>query len=527
MKMPVNINFKWLYFAFLILTVMSLPFSTFGLSVAQFGLLGTWILEGIVHGNPRKTLSRLLSSKPALILLSFYLLHLLGLIYTTDWDYALKDIRIKLPLLLLPVIFVTSEKLRNQNIDLLLNVYIASILTATFISLGILLTREINDFRELSPVISHIRLSLNVCLAFFFALHLAFQKYRQTKIIQAVLIGVAAWFMAFLIMIESLTGLIILLSVAFLLSIYGIFHFRSALLRLGTVALLFLMPVGIGFYLYHSAQSFLIPDKLFDKNPDLFTSRGNPYLHDTTSRLVEHGRYIGLYICEEELREEWQKRSDYDYDGLDDKQQKLRFTLFRYLNSEGLRKDADGLSQLSRKDIRNVEMGIANSYYSRKFSLNSRLYKVFWEYQIISKNINPGGHSLIQRFEYWKAAVSIISTNILFGVGTGDIKNAFADYYEATNSPLEMQFRHRAHNQFLATTVTFGISGLFLFLFSLFYPAIKLKKIFTYRYFVFLITLLISMLVEDTLETQMGVTLFAFFNSLLLFGPHEIKKRNQ
>ncbi|MFU8842311.1 MAG: O-antigen ligase family protein [Bacteroidales bacterium] len=522
--MPIHISFKGLYFAFLILMVLSLPFSTFGLSVAQFGLLGTWIIEGILHGNPRKTITKLLSSKPALVLVSFFLLHLLGLLYTTDWGYALKDIRIKLPLLLLPVIFVTSQKLRNHNIDLLLSIYITSILTATFISLGILLTKEVNDFRELSPFISHIRLSLNVCLAFFFALHLAFQKYRQAKILQVLLIGMAVWFMAFLVMIESLTGLIILFSAGFLLTFYGIFHFGSKLLRLGSIAVLFLVPVGIGFYLYSSAYSFLTPDKHHIENHDLFTSQGNPYLHDTNSSLVEHGRYIGVYICEEELREEWKKRSAYDYDGLDEKKQKLRFTLFRYLNSKGLRKDADGLRQLGHKDIRNVELGIANIYYTRKFSVNSRLHKIFWEYQIIRENINPGGHSLIQRLEYWKAALDIIRNHVLFGVGTGDIKQAFADHYEATNSPLEMQFRHRAHNQYLATTVTFGILGLFLFLFSLFYPGIWLKKIFTYRYFVFLITLLISMLVEDTLETQMGVTLFAFFNTMLLFGPHEIEK---
>jgi len=41
--------------------------------------------------------------------------------------------------------------------------------------------------------------------------------------------------------------------------------------------------------------------------------------------------------------------------------------------------------------------------------------------------------------------------------------------------------------------------------------------------FVFLITMLLSMLAEDTLETQAGVTLFAFPFSLFLFAISEKK----
>jgi hypothetical protein len=222
MKWATHINIKGLYTGFLMLMVISLPFSTFGLSVAQFGLLGTWALEGILHGNFKRTLARILSNKPAQVLISFYLLHLLGLLYTTDLDFALKDIRIKLPLLFLPVIFVTSDKLRSQNIDLLLGAFIAGVLTATFISLGVLFTREINDFRELSPFISHIRLSLNVCLAFFFVLHMAFYAKKPGKTIRIILSVVAIWFLVFLVMIESITGLIIILTASFFLTLHYI-----------------------------------------------------------------------------------------------------------------------------------------------------------------------------------------------------------------------------------------------------------------------------------------------------------------
>ena len=74
----------------------------------------------------------------------------------------------------------------------------------------------------------------------------------------------------------------------------------------------------------------------------------------------------------------------------------------------------------------------------------------------------------------------------------------------------------RSHNQYLAITVAFGIVGLLWYLFSLLYP-LSVKDNRNYLYLVFLFILLFSMLTEDTLETQIGVTLFAFFNSFLVF----------
>jgi hypothetical protein len=60
--------------------------------------------------------------------------------------------------------------------------------------------------------------------------------------------------------------------------------------------------------------------------------------------------------------------------------------------------------------------------------------------------------------------------------------------------------------------------GFILVLFSIFYPAIKLKGFKNYLFVVFLIIALLSFLNEDTLETQIGITLFSYFYSLFLFG---------
>jgi len=145
--------------------IISLPTSRFGLSVAQFTLVGNWLWEM----DFRRKLKVLKINWAVWILISLYFMHAIGLLYTSDYNYALKDLRIKLPLLALPVIFATSKALSPRKIDLLLLMHMGAVIVASFISFGILLTQDINDIREVSPFISHIRLSLNVVLAIFFS----------------------------------------------------------------------------------------------------------------------------------------------------------------------------------------------------------------------------------------------------------------------------------------------------------------------------------------------------------------------
>jgi O-antigen ligase len=104
------------------------------------------------------------------------------------------------------------------------------------------------------------------------------------------------------------------------------------------------------------------------------------------------------------------------------------------------------------------------------------------------------------------------------GVGTGDVQKAFDEEYGQENSRLSKEFRHRGHNQYLTFALTFGIGGFLFFIFSLFYPIFKMKKQSDYFYATFFVIAFISMLTEDTLETQAGVTFFAFFNSFFLFA---------
>jgi hypothetical protein len=396
--------------------------------------------------------------------------------------------------------------------------YIGAALSATFIGFGILLFKDISDIRDISPFISHIRLSLNICLAIFFSGYFIFGKYQNQIKYQLALALIMLWLMGFLVISESGTGMYVMLFTLFILVFFGLAKIRNLNQRRLILILVLVIPLILTSYLYYTIKSYLIPDRNDLKNLELYSARGNPYSHDTIGYPVENGSYIGLYICERELRESWNERSTFNYDGTDEKGHKLKATLVRYLNSKKLRKDTEGIERLDDSDIRNIEKGFANVHFTRKVSLNSRIYKVLWEYQSIQRGASPQGKSLAQRFEFWRAATGIIKENFWTGVGTGDMDEAFRNQYEKMKTKLEPEFRFRSHNQFLAIFTAFGVFGFLWFVFTLFYPAFKLKAFNDYNYFVFFTVIILSMFIEDTLESQMGVTLYAFFNAFLLFG---------
>ena len=131
---------------------------------------------------------------------------------------------------------------------------------------------------------------------------------------------------------------------------------------------------------------------------------------------------------------------------------------------------------------------------------------------------DPSGSSVMQRYEYSKASLALIKNNFWLGVGTGDLENELINEYKAMGSELKNQYLFHAHNQFIAFFITFGIFGFLWFFFALIYPPAKEGYFNDFFYLVFFLIMVFSMLSDDTLETQAGATLFAFFIAFLLFG---------
>jgi len=274
-------------------------------------------------------------------------------------------------------------------------------------------------------------------------------------------------------------------------------------------------------YIFSIGNKYLNTPSVEFSKLDKHTPYGNSYYHDTINFKSKNGRWTGLYICDKELRQSWAKRSKLSPDSLDHSKQVCRNTLINYLASKDLRKDADGISKLTDGDIRNIENGINRSDFAKLPGLRSQIEDFIVGYQRYINLNDPNSGSLVQRIEYWRTSVLIIRQNPLIGVGTGDLPSAFEDQYRKMNSNLSTQNRLRSHNQYLSITVAFGIIGLIWFMIVMFYPGIKTHNFNKYFFVIFWLIFMISMLTEDTIESQEGVTFYVLFTALMLLGREE------
>lgn len=530
----------------LALLAASLPLSKFTMSVFEFVLLGLWLWSGfsfnvcyrffklggffkgfiefigyifkLAYHNLVDKFKIFFRNKPAMVFSLVYLIHVLGLLHTADFDYAFKDLRVKLPLILLPVVISTMPGVNYRQIRNILVVYTLAVFVSTLVSSYILLSGSYMDIREISPFISPIRLGLNVSFAFFIMIYFVFHD-RKFKIWRSLFLGIGAiWFLVFLFLLESITSItiVLLLGIGYLL--IRLYLSINLWQRIVMFLVVVLTPTLFIWHIKNIVDEATTAPEIDFTTLEVTTPYGNKYVHDTVNKQIEDGKYVGLYICYLELVEEWNKRSDFDYDGKTAGGSDLSTTLIRYLSSKDLRKDKDGVNALTSDDIYYIEQGLANYNYVYKPGLKTRVLKILKGYEVFHLTGNPSGSSVMQRWAYIKASLNVIKENIIFGVGTGDLENALNVEFDDMESGLEDRYKYHAHNQFLGIFISTGLIGFIIFIFGIFYPAIKLEGFKDYFFTVFFSIMIISMFSDDTLETQAGVTLFAFFYVFFLFG---------
>lgn len=510
---------RYIYIFSLILLVIGLPLSKFLMSLSQIIMICNWILEG----NLKNKLVSFGNNTTAILLSSVLILHFIGLLYTSDFNYAFKDIRIKLPLLVLPLIISTSKPLSQKITDNIQKAFVAAVIGGSLVSIFILLGlihRPVIDTRSISIYISHIRFSLLICVAICVSLNYILRP--PNLVARIIWCGIVVWLFSFLIIMESLTGLTALFIAGLVLSAYTIVTSKKKLVKYAGITAI-IGGIGLTVWYINSIAAENRNKEILDRAKlEMYTSHGNEYEHDINSKLTENGHLIWVNYCKKELEEAWNSRSTIKFNDNDLNGNLLEFTLVRFLASKGLKKDRDAVISLTQDEIKAVERGVTNVNYQDVSSLRGRIYETLWEIEVYKTNGNANGHSLTQRFEYWRAAWGIIKANPLIGIGTGDVPKAFEEEYIKNNSSLSQQWRLRAHNQYLTFAVTFGILGLLWFLASLVYPLLDKNNRYNFLYITFFIIAVVSFFTEDTLETQAGVTFYAFLNSFFLFSKEKL-----
>jgi O-antigen ligase len=440
----------------------------------------------------------------------------------SNFVYGLHDLRIKLPLLALPLIYGTSVSLTKKEFKIILQLFIATVLVSSFITTYVLIgfsKIELVDSRYASLFISHIRFALMVVLSIYILINfIYFDKNPLPKWEKWSYQVSIVWLICFLVLLNSFTGIVIFAALLPVTIIWWSYYRKKAnLIRKAYISSGVIVLLIIAYSLYAYLRYNTIHD-LPDENLESLTLNGNQYIHNQNSTEYENGYQIWIYVCSEEMERAWNSRSDYEYKSNDQKGQQIKITLIRYLTSLGYRKDSVGISKLDEVDIRMIEKGYTNYLFKKKFALYPRIYELLWEIDQYKKGGDPSGHSLAQRIVYLETGIRIIKQHFWFGTGTGDVSDAFHQQYEIDKTNLQPRWRLRAHNQFITFLLTFGIFGFLWLLFALFMPPYIIGRYKNYLFTVFFLIGLLSMLNEDTVETHVGVSFFAFFYSFFLFS---------
>jgi len=95
-------------------------------------LITFWLFEG----NYKTKIDKLKSNRVFYFIFGFYVLHVIGLLYSANLDAGLFDLQVKLSILFLPVIFWTTESLNKKRLDYVYMSFIAGVTLASLICIG-------------------------------------------------------------------------------------------------------------------------------------------------------------------------------------------------------------------------------------------------------------------------------------------------------------------------------------------------------------------------------------------------------
>lgn len=492
-----------------------MPTSKFLMSSTMIFLAANWVIEC----SFRKKWEIAKANKVLWAFIVLYAVHLLWSLFSDNWDYALDDLRKKLPLLIIPLVVLTTDFLDRRKIVNLLQIFCLTVAVASVVGITRQLGNPDMDYRNMFPHFSHIRFALNVCLAMvllLYAIHeIIHRKTLKRKWLRIIaIVMLEAIYCSVLLLLQSYTAFVILAAVFVVLTGWMALKKKSRpLYPIAFFAVLAITASAVWLCFSHYRSNYYTLSDLSAPPLATHTANGNAYTH-ANDGLIEMGNYINNYVCETELRSQWAKRSQLGIDSLTPNTFAVYPTLVRYLNAKGLTKDSAGVWQLSADDVHLIEQGVANPHYASNFGLGKMFYRIFFEYECYKKTGHVINSSFFQRLTLWHNGLQIFVGHPVLGVGTGDVADEVEKNLAERHSELA-DTGMRTHNQLITFLFTFGIVGFGIILF-VFVWAVKKHHLLKSAVFVaYLCIVLVSFLGEDTLETEAGVVFFALMFALL------------
>lgn len=510
---------RYIYISALLVMACALPYSLFAVNVCLITLFSNWVLE---FGWKEK-IKRFKGDPTLWAFLLIYISVLISFFYSENHIRANREVRMWLPMLIIPIVVATSQPLQKREFKAVLLFFSLSISYTTFEGLYTFISRfeQIGqNVRFLSPYILHIRLSILINIAIFSLWYLSINKsFFNSVLIRIMLFTLSIWFIVFLLILQSVTGIVIFVIVSILLLLWFAFQSKNNLAKYSLATCFLLSFILLVSYITLEVSRYYSRTSINLANLPQKTINGNSYRHDTLNKQYENSHLVWINISDVELDRGWQRISKLDFNGKDKAGNNLAMTTIRYLASKGLTKDSIGLSKLDSVDVRLIENGVSSVIYrDHKIGFYPRFYQLLWEIDMYQTFGTISGSSVVQRFIFLKSTWEVIKSNFFFGVGVGDAKDELFKYYKDNIPNLRPQSWKSTHNQYLYTWLNSGIIGLTMFLFGFLFPFI-FKKMYQHLLpFTFMMILLISMFSIETFERFLGTSFIALFYSIFIFG---------
>ncbi len=509
----------FIYISAFLVMACALPYSLFTVNVCLITLLSNWVLDF----RWKEKIKRFQNTPTLWAFLLIYLSVVISFFYSENLIRANREIRMWLPMLIIPIVVATSQPLQKKEFKGILLLFSLSLSYTTFEGLYTFIRyfdQIGQNVRFLSPYLLHIRLSILINIAIFSLWYLSINKsFYNSILIRILLFALSIWFVVFLLILQSVTGIVIFVIVSILLLLWFAFRSKNTIVKYSLAVCFLSVFLLIVSYLTHEIDSYFTRSPINLENLPQKTINGNLYRHDTLSRQYENSHLVWINICDIELERGWQRVSKLPFNGKDNAGNNIAMTTIRYLASKGLTKDSIGLSKLDSIDVRKIENGVSSVIYrDHKIGFYPRFYQLLWEIDMYRTFGTISGSSVVQRFIFLKSTWGIIKSNFFFGVGVGDAKDELFKYYKENVPNLLQKSWKSTHNQYLYIWLTSGIVGLTMFLFGFLFPFFYKKM---YRHllpFTFIMILVISMFSIETFERFLGTSFIALFYSIFIFG---------
>jgi len=511
---------KWrenTFFFSLLISVAVFPFSEALVSIsAGWLLLQALVLRSWVHPSFKSK-----SSSGLFFLLSVFIVYIIGSFFTNDFSFALYEFKKVIFWIVVPLAFYLSPKLHEKRAYRILIVFILFVTLSSLVLTSQLLLHNYFHLEGIRSVgfISHIRFSFQVVLSLIILAWFFFRRdipeFRKMKFLFPALF---LWLAYFLFLLQSLLGIISFFGTLGLTLLYYTRVFGSKKWKLILGAGLFFLICIPSLFLREVIRDFYDFKEIDRESVEIYTPSGNTYDFDFDNGTRENGHLVYVYICHDEMRREWNKRSSVNYDDQLNGYP-LNITLTRYLASLGFRRDSAGVASLTARDIELIEEGVTNYKFSNRFlSVYPRIYETIWEIDNYIRSGDPNNKSLAQRIEFVKASLILIRENPWFGIGTGNWVQKYNEAYDKMETKLDKGKRAPSHNQYLNYMVKFGLIGFLWISIAILFPFFRNRHYRNFIFVLFMVSFAFANLGDANLETHMGLSFFTFFYSLLYWN---------